>query len=139
MSETAIRIEGLAEFVRNLRKLDRELPKALRIAMNQAAQLVVDDASPHVPTRSGRAVRSIKTVSTPTSVRVKAGGARAPYFPWLDYGGRVGRRKATRRAFLKEGRYLYPAYFRKRDSGQIQAILNRALLDVAAQAGVAVD
>lgn len=139
MSESAIRIEGLSEFVRNLRKLDRDLPKALRIAMNDAARLVVDDARPHVPRRSGKAAGSIRVASTPTAVRVKAGGAKAPYYPWLDYGGRVGRRKATRRAFFKEGRYLYPAYFRKRDSGQIQAALQRALLGVTRQAGIVVD
>ncbi len=139
MSETAIRIDGLREFQRSLRKLDREAPKALRIAMNQAAQLIVDEAASRVPRRSGAARGSIKVKSTRTAVRVAAGGERAPYFPWLDYGGRVGRRKATRRAFLKEGRYLYPAYFALRDSGEIQAVLSGALADVARQAGYTVD
>jgi hypothetical protein len=139
MSSAAIRIDGLAEFARNLGKLDRELPKALRIAMNQAADLVVADARPNVPKRTGRAAKTIRAASTRTAVRVTEGGKRAPYMPWLDYGGKVGRNKSVRRPFIKEGRYLYPAYFRLRDSGKIQEVLAGALIDVAAQAGVVVD
>lgn len=134
----AIKIDGLAAFSRNLRKLDSDLPKALRIALNEAANLVVDDAKPHVPRRSGRAAGTIKAKSTRTAVRVSAGGRRAPYYPWLDFGGKVGRNKSVGRAFFTDGRYLYPSYFAKRDSGELQQVLTRALLDVAASAGVVV-
>jgi hypothetical protein len=139
VSESAIRIDGLAAFNRNLKKLDADLPKALRLALNQAADVVVTAARPRVPRRSGRAAASIKAKSTRTAVRVTEGGTRAPYMPWLDYGGRVGRRKSVLRPFLKEGRYVYPAYFEMRDSGQIERILTAALLGVARQAGVEVD
>jgi len=135
----AIRIDGLAEFSRNLRKLDSDLPKALRVALNDAANVVVDYARPRVPSRSGRAQRSIRARSTRTAARVTSGGARAPYFPWLDFGGRVGRHKSVRRAFLKEGRYLYAAYFAKRSSGEFQRVMTAALLDVVRQAGIEVD
>lgn len=137
--EQAIRIEGLAQFSRNLRKLDSDLPKALRVAMNEAADLVVTDARALVPKRSGKAAKSIRAASTRTAVRVKAGGTRAPYYSWLDFGGRVGRKKATRRPFLKEGRYLYPTYFHLRDTGRIRRVLEKSLLDVAWQSGVEVD
>jgi hypothetical protein len=134
-----IGIEGLAEFSRNLRKLDSELPKALRLALNEAADLVVDEARPGIPSRSGRAKRSVRKASTRTAVRVRGGGARAPYYPWLDFGGRVGKGRSIERPFLKEGRYIYAGYFRLRDTGQFQETLAAALLKVAAQAGVAVD
>jgi len=134
----AIRVDGLAEFSRNLRKLDADLPKALRVALNDAADVVVGAARVRVPKRSGRAAASIRARSTRTAVRVAGGGKRVPYYPWLDFGGRVGRRKAVKRAFLKEGRYIYAAYFDKTSSGAFQEVLTGALLDVARQAGIEV-
>lgn len=138
MSESSIQIEGLATFNRHLRQMDSRLPKALKDAMTDAGELVVRKARPLVPTRSGRAAKSIRVASTRTMVRVRAGGKKAPYFPWLDFGGRVGRKKATKRRFLKEGRFLYPAYFKLRDSGRIQRLLTKSLSDVARQAGIEV-
>jgi hypothetical protein len=134
-----IKIDGLAQFTRDLKKLDSDLPKAVRVANNQAADLVVTTARPLVPRRTGKAAGSIRAQSTRTAVRVTEGGPRAPYMPWLDFGGKVGRQHAVKRPFIKEGRYLYPAYRRKRDSGEFQEVMTAALLDVAARAGVEVD
>lgn len=130
----AIRIEGLREFQRNLRALDSDLPKALRLALNDAANVIVDDARPRVPSRSGRARRSVKARSTRTMSRVAGGGNRAPYYPWLDFGGKVGRNDSVRRPFLEKGRYIYNAYFRHR--GEFVDHLRNSLIDVARQAGV---
>lgn len=137
-AEFAIRVDGLKEFNKQLKQLDDDLPKALRVALNKSADLVVNAARPKVPKRSGRAAASIKARSTRTAVRVSFGGNRAPYMPWLDFGGRVGRKKRVKRAFLKEGRYVYPAYFQKRDSGEFQRVLQEALVEVAKQAGLEV-
>lgn len=137
MSEIEIRIDGLTQFTRNLRKADRDLSRTMRLALDRAAQIVIDEARPKVPKRSGRASASIRPQSTSTAVRVSAGGRRAPYYPWLDFGGRVGRRKRTWRQFMKEGRYLYPAYFAKR--GEVRRILEDTLLDAISRAGVAVE
>lgn len=132
-----IKVYGLAEFSRNLRKMDSELPKALRLAMNQAADVVVVAARRDVPRRSGAAARSLVARSTRTAVRVAAGGRRAPYYPWLDFGGRVGRGRSVRRPFIPDGRYIYPAYHANRD--RVEQVMTAALLDVARQAGVEVD
>lgn len=132
-----IKIDGLNEFVRNLKKLDRDLPKALRIAFNAAADIVVQDAKPGIPTKSGKAKSSVKAKSTQTASRVTGGGRKAPYYPWLDFGGRVGRNKSIRRPFIRDGRYIYSAYFRNRP--KYAELLEKALLDVASQAGVEVD
>lgn len=132
----AIKIDGLAQFARDLKKLDGDLPKALRVAMNEAADIVVGAAVPRIPKRSGRAARSVKARSTRTAVRVVGGSARVPYYPWLDFGGRVGRSKAVSRPFLKEGRYIYKAYFAKQR--EFEDVLMEALIDVARQAGVEV-
>jgi len=133
----AIKIDGLAEFVRNLKKLDADLPKALRIGFNDAANIIVDYAKPKVPHKSGRAAGSIRAQSTRTAVRVTEGGKRAPYMPWLDFGGKVGRKKSVHRPFLKEGRFLYAGLNAERD--HVYAAVEAALIDAARSAGVEVD
>lgn len=137
MSE-AIKVTGLKEFNKALKQLDAELPKVVRIALNKVSEAVIDKARPDVPVRSGKAARSIRGQSTRTAVRVTAGGSRAPYYAWLDFGGRTGKRKSVRRPFSQYGRYLYPAYFQMRDSGEFVDVMSAALVDVAAQAGLEV-
>lgn len=132
-----IKVEGLAEFSRSLKRLDSSLPKALRIALNQAADVVVREALPRIPKRTGRAKSTVKAMSTRTASRVSGGSKRAPYYPWLDFGGRVGRNRSVERPFYKSGRYIYQAYYDKTD--EVQAALTGALVDVARQAGLEVD
>lgn len=136
----AISIDGLAALNRSLRKIDSEAPKALRLALNEAAQVVVDDAVPKIPRRSGRAANALKARSTRTLSRVVAGSARAPHLPWLDFGGEGRKRgRPAPRRFIKAGRYVYPTYYAKRDSGEFGRVLERALLNVVIGAGMAVD
>lgn len=131
-----IKVTGLAEFTRSLRKLDKNLPKGLRLAHNEAAQIVVDWAKPRVPRDSGGAAGTVKARSSRTMTRVSGGSARYPYYPWLDFGGAVGPHRSVRRQFIKEGRYIYPGYTTNRD--QVHEALLDALLRVAREAGVEV-
>lgn len=133
----AIRITGLDEFVRNLKRLDNDLPKVLRVAFNTAGQTIVTEARAGVPTKSGRAKASVKMRSTQKEARIVGGSKRVPYYPWLDFGGRVGPTKNIRRPFIKDGRYIYAAYFKHRD--QLGGLLETALIDAARAAGVEVD
>ncbi len=135
----AIEIEGLKKFSKDLKRLDNDLPKALRLALNDAANIIVDDAKPRIPSRSGKAKRSVKASSTRTKARVSGGGGRALYYPWLDFGGRVGRNRSIRRPFKKKGRYIYRSYFAARDSGEFQDALNKNLIKVASSAGIEID
>jgi hypothetical protein len=132
-----IKISGLAEFNRNLRKLGSDLPKALRLAHNEGAQLIVDYAAPRVPRKSGRAAGSIKARSTRTESRVQGGSKRVPYYPWLDFGGKVGPKRSVHRPFIREGRYLYPALSANYD--RFAELLTEKLIEVARQAGVEVE
>lgn len=132
-----IKVDGLAQFNRDLRKLSADLPKALRLAHNEAAQIVVNYAQPKVPTKSGKAARSVKAKSTRTESRVVGGSKRVPYYPWLDFGGRVGPKRSVRRPFEKSGRYIYPGFARNRD--EVDEVLVGALIGVAREAGVEVD
>lgn len=129
-----IRIEGLAEFSRSLRKLDADVPKALRLAFNEAAEVVVQRVRPTIPKRTGRAAASLKVKSTRTQARIAVGGPRAPYYPWLDFGGRVGRKKSVKRPFIKEGRYLFPGL--RKSQPDVQKVLERALSGVIRAAGL---
>ena len=139
MPPEPIKIEGLNEFVRNLKALDAALPKAVRVAFNDSADVVVDDARPRIPRRSGRARGSVRSRSTQTYARVSGGGAKAPYYPWLDFGGSVGPAGSVRRSFFTEGRYIYRAYYDNVASGQFERVMVRALLGVVESAGIEVD
>lgn len=133
-----VRIDGLKEFQAALRTMDRQLPKQIRLVLNDATQLVIDYAAPRVPTLTGRARGSIKAKSSQREARVAIGGRRAPYMPWLDFGGQgriEGRPPA--RPFIKKGRYLYAGLDANRD--EVTEIMNKGLADLAAQAGLELD
>lgn len=130
-----IGITGLREFQASLKAMSVDLPKQLRIALNRASGLVIDYAQPRFPHLSGRAAASLKARSSQRLARIALGGKRAPWAPWLDFGGE-GRRKGRppARPFLKEGRYVYVGLRVKRD--EITEVLAEALTDLATGAGL---
>lgn len=154
-----VKIEGLRELQAQLRALDGESQKKLRVVLNKAAQLVVDDARPRVPLgpgKNGHARDTLKAMSSQREVTVRGGGRKAPYYPWLDFGGTVGRGRtgrggvesargradqgtagSVRRAVLLKGRYIYPSWDRKRD--EAIEVLHAALIDLATEVGLIVD
>lgn len=131
----AIRITGLNEFVRGLKRIDSEIPKILRVAFNAAGEELVTEARSKVPSKTGRARGSVKGRSTQKAFRIVGGSKKVPYYPWLDFGGQLPR--GGRRPFLREGRYIYAAYFNHRD--ELGTKLEAALLDAARAAGVEVE
>lgn len=130
-------ITGLREFKAGLRRMDSALPRRVRQAANRAAQIVVDAARPRVPTgpaRRGHARDSIRVASTASAVRVRGGGARFPYYGWLEFGGRVGRNRSVRRERVSSGRYIRPAYVENAD--RVRDEMAEGLRDLADSAGV---
>lgn len=139
MATGVIRIDGLREFNRNLRQMDRNLPKGLRLAGNAAANIVVREAKPrvpHGPAKGGHARSSVRASSTRTLARVSGGSKRYSYFGWLDYGGSVGVNNSVHRPFIKKGRYIWDAFADNRD--EVEQTLQEALIAVARGAGIAV-
>jgi hypothetical protein len=131
-----IQVSGLKQFNRTLRQIDKDAPKGLRLAGNASAQIVVDDAKPRVPLgpgRGGHAKSSIKAASTRTAARVRAGGKRFPYFPWLDFGGSVGPQKSNHRPFIKRGRYVWAAFADNRE--RVEGELRDQLARIARESG----
>jgi hypothetical protein len=102
-----IKIDGLRELQKSLRKIDTDLPKRVRLIFNGAAELVIDHARPRIPTRTGSARNSVKARSGQRAVRIAMGGRKAPHMPWLDFGGAVGPQRSVTRPFVRDGRYLY--------------------------------
>lgn len=135
MAKDAIAIAGLREFNRALRGLDSNLPKGVRLALNEATDIIIDHAVPKVPRRTGKAAGSLAARSTRTEARVAGGGARAPHYPWLDFGGTNGR--GVERPFYREGRYLYATYYEHQD--EFVDVISDALNKIAEDAGLAVD
>jgi hypothetical protein len=93
-----IKIEGLRDLVKDLRKLDENLPKEIRRINFEAAQEVAGAARSLVPHRSGRLEGSIRPLATQRGGQVAAGTAAVPYagpihFGWL-------RRHITPQPFL---------------------------------------
>lgn len=129
-----IRIEGLREFQAALREMDGESQKQLRVALNEAAEIVAAAARRKVPTRSGKARQSVKASSSQREARVQGGSARVPYYGWLDYGGKVGPKRSVLRPFKRQGRYLYPAFHSEED--QVQTALEDALVALVRGAGL---
>lgn len=133
MVRAYVEITGLKELRAQLKQADAALPKLIRVALNQASELVVAYAKRRIPKKSGRAAGSLKVRSSQTRARIAAGGTRAPYYPWLDFGGRVGRDKSVSRPFYTEGRYIYPGLRENRD--EITEVMSDALTELARSAG----
>lgn len=132
----SITVNGLRELQKALKAAEDATPKMLRIALNDVSAVVLDYARPQVPTRSGRAKGSMKARSTQREARISAGGSRAPWYPWLDFGGHVGREGSVVRPFYKEGRYIYPT-LRQRHPEILEAMA-AALAGVVRDAGLEV-
>lgn len=132
-----VSVEGLTELNRSLRRLDNEAPKALRVALNSSADELVSKIQRQIPKRKGKAAGSVKTASTRTEVRIRFGGPRAPYYPWLDFGGRTGKLKKTVRPFYREGRYIYPTL--RRERGAFETALAAALANLVHDVGLDMD
>lgn len=128
-----IRIQGLRDIQAALKDLDGESQKRLRLVLNSVAETVAAGARRRVPTKTGAAKASVKVASSQREARVKEGSAKAPYAPWLDYGGKVGRGKSQHRKFVPGGRYLYPTYNAQRPA--IAKALEKALIDMITDAG----
>ncbi len=128
--------EGLDQLVRQLAAAADQLGTAATVAAASAARLVADAARPRIPRRSGDAASSLIVQESPASAVLAAGGSRAPYYGFVDFGGRVGRRDATLRPYVRQGRYLYPG-LESRDVEITQAA-ERAAADVLRSAGLEV-
>lgn len=120
--ESTIRVKGLRDLQRGLNQLEQKAGPELRKELNEVAEIVLASARVRVPRRTGAAAGSMKVGSTQRAAQIKVGGSKAPYYPWLDFGGSVGRGHrpgvagsgSVKRPLVDGGRYVYPALREKR-------------------------
>lgn len=103
-----VNITGIKEVQSALSKIDDDLKGEFKKGFKKIAESVVSDTQIKVPYLTGRAAGSLKSRSSNRGASIAFGGTAAPYYPWLDFGGKVGRGKSISRPFIRKGRYLYP-------------------------------
>ena len=145
-------VEGLIAMKQAFRAAHDGTQHAIQVRLKQVATLVASEVAGRTVVRSGRAASSVRAVATQESASVVAGGPKAPYYPWLDFGGSTGRGHvsgaadsgAIKREWFgkggsgdQEGRYVYPAI---RDMSEVIAheageAIHEALRDAGFEAG----
>lgn len=131
----AIRVDGLTDFRKKVKKLSPNVAKNFRKELKGVAEIVAADARAHTPVVTGHAAASVRATTSGSNVAVRAGGDAAPYYPWLDFGGLLkptgGRRNYIERERIKKGRYLYVAIDRHHDElmGAAQTAIEHAARD----------
>lgn len=137
--DEGLKVDGLADLQKALRQIDRDLPRELAVGLAGAAEIVADEARRHVPVLTGKAKASIKVRKSQRAAALAVGGNKAPWYPWLDFGGRVGpgrtgpRTGSVQRDVLRGGRYIYPALETKEDA--VKAEVDQVLERLARKAG----
>lgn len=114
-SDVRVVTHGIPELQKALKALGNGAEKELKSEFKDIAEEVAEAVRPKVPKRSGRAASSVKGRGTSRGGSIAFGGSKAEYYPWLDFGGRVGRNRSIERPFVAEGRYVYPTIREKRD------------------------
>jgi len=79
MVQPKLRVHGLRDLQRELKEMDKELPKKLRQANLEAAKVIADEARPNVAQVAGRLAKSTKAAATRTAASVKMGSKSVPY------------------------------------------------------------
>lgn len=145
VDDAVVRVVGIPDLQKALRQLDKSLPRELAEGLQVAAEIVAAQARPKVPYVSGDAVASIKTRKQQRAAALAVGGSKAPYFPWLDFGGSTGRGHVPKRAGsgaikrewlgkpVGDGRYIYPSLREKRH--EVVEAVDEVLESMAKRAG----
>jgi hypothetical protein len=140
--QSSIKVVGLRELRRDLKKIDPQLQKQLSNVTKKAAARVVEDTKSRVPVVDGTARKSIRATSSGARAFIVGGKKSVPYFGWLDFGSRTprsGLRRTTGPWHLsgkgpKGGRYIYPAIAKNLTS--FQKDLAKAIKEVKRKAGL---
>jgi len=101
----SIRIEGLDEFRRALRKLEnQEGIAALKAVNKQIAEMIVERTKPRMAKRSERSAASLKASNTANGAYVRGGGASAPHFGGVEFGAHQNQRRLIKHPYVGSGK-----------------------------------
>lgn len=133
MAGPRIDVDGLRIFQRDLRAVDKELPRQLRVINLKAATLVADDARGRAEAAGGalgKAAPSIKPVAQQRSAGVRIGGARYPFALGGEFGSIQYKQFQPWRGNGSDAGYaLYPA--KRANTERIVDMYGDMLLDLA--------
>jgi len=141
----AIEVRGLREVQSAFRKVDKDLPKELRVEFKAIAEDVATGIRAKVPQLTGHAAASVRPRASQRGAAIAFGGNAAPYFPWLDFGGTTGKGHRPGVAYSGsvkrdwkgrpgDGRYVYPTITER--SKDIEQAAEDAVMKVAHNAGL---
>lgn len=133
MANETIRVHGIADLQRALRQMDKDAPKELAAELATISDFVLQRARAKVPHLTGAARGSMKVKKQQRGAALAVGGTKAEYYPWLDFGGRVGRNRSVRRDVIPGGRYIYPTVAQHDD--EIKRMVDVVLERMARRAG----
>ena len=130
-SGVAVEIEGLTEFLRDLKKFEPVVSKEFRTRVRKAVAVIAADARRRAPKRSGKLAKGIKPSITNKGVALVS---RAPHARIFEFGGRhpiFGNRE--RWVFQPARPHVFPAVNAGREEINKEALA--ALDDAASQIG----
>jgi Bacteriophage HK97-gp10, putative tail-component len=82
----ALKIDGLREVQRDLRKLSDATKREMKSTHQKAAEIIVGESKKYVPIRTGALANSIRAAATMTGGRVRVGSASVPYAGPIHFG-----------------------------------------------------
>lgn len=124
--QPTIRVEGLDELRRNLRRVkDSELDSEMKAIHQALAREIVEKALPNVPKKSGRLRESVRSAGTKRDAIGRAGSASVPYAPIIHWGWPA--RNITGRPFLREAAQEIERDVTDRYETQVAQMLDRVV------------
>lgn len=85
-SGATLRLEGQRRLARQLKALDVNAPKEMRIIQLEAAKFVAEDMKRRAPRRKGKLAKSIRAGASRLSAFVRVGSAAVPYAGPIIFG-----------------------------------------------------
>lgn len=128
--KTTVRVDGLAELVKAVRKIDPTTAKEMRPKLVALAGKVLAAIRPGmVRGPSGRFADSAKVRATSKSAGIAWSRASVPYAGAVEFGG-----YPKGRPYIASGRYIFPVVDQMR--GQIEAEVSKAMDELIESAGL---
>lgn len=124
----------LSDWQQSLGRFSAGADERITRMLTMAAETVAGDARtlvPRGPSGAARASLGVRQVSGDPAVA--GGGSKAPYYPWLEFGGAVGRKESVRRTVVPGGRYIFPTWMKNRTD--ILTAMERGMADLAKESG----
>lgn len=136
-----VQVKGLAELRRAFKQIEGNEKGEFKAAFLPIAQHVAGVVQQRMPHVTGTAQASVKGAATDYGAKLQAGGGRAPYYHFLDFGGSTGKGHrpgvsnsgSVKRPFIRDGRYLYPGA--EEAQGEVAEAAGDAIIRLAKRAG----